>query len=214
MGSANRIDVADDLDLGAADAGEGTIDGAVGRHHFRLSYEPLGFDGVTTTNRVLRFHGAEIAPGTRLRSDLAFRLVIPRYEYELLAGPQAELRGGLLAYVWTFDARLRGPGPGGLVDERRRFTHALPAVTVSAALPIVGWELAAESALGVLGSDRYAIDLAPEVRRTLWRRWRFAIGYRWLKFAFHETTNRADLTFQGPFVSVSLDVMPPTASPP
>jgi hypothetical protein len=215
-GSANTIDVGDDLDLGAADAAEGSIDVALGRHHFSLSFEPLGFDGVTTTRRSLRFHGAEIAPGTRLRSDLGLRFVIPSYEYELLAGSSAaELRAGLLAYVWTFDTRLHGSGPGGLVDERRRFTHALPALTVSGALPIAGWKLAAGSALGVIGSDRYAIELTPELRRTLWKRWSFAIGYHWMKFAFHETSNRADLTLQGPFVSVALDVMPaPISSPP
>jgi len=206
-GSGNTIDVGNDLDLGAADLGEGSIDAGLGNHHFGLSYEPLGFDGVTTTRRALQFHGAEIAPDTRLQSDIALRFVIPRYEYEFLTGPSAELRAGLLAYVWTFDARLRGDGPGGLVDERRRFTHALPAVTLSGALPVAGWEIGAGSAVGVIGSDRYAVDLTPEVRKTLWKRWSFTLGYRWLKFAFHETTNRADLTLQGPFVSVALDVM-------
>jgi len=211
-GSGARIDMADDLDLGAANVAEVSIDGELGGHRFGASYEPLGFDGETTTSRTLRFHGATIPAQTRLRSEVGLRLVMPRYDYALLDGPAAELRAGLLAYIWTFDAQLRGATAAGSIDESRRFTHVLPAVTLSGGLPLAGWELAARSAFGVLASDRYALDFSPELRRRLWDRWTLAVGYRWLELVFHETTNRGDLTAQGPFVSVSLDVMAPPAS--
>ena len=211
-GSGGRIDMADDLNLGAANVAEVSIDGELGRHRFGASYEPLSFDGETTTSRTLRFHGVTIPAQTRLRSDVGLRLVMPRYDYALLDGSAAELRAGLLATIWTFDAQLRGAKPAGGIDESRHFTHVLPAVTLSGGLPLAGWQLAARSAFGVLASDRYLVDLAPELRRRLWDRCSLAVGYRWLEFVFHETTNRGHLTFQGPYVSASLEVMAPPAS--
>jgi hypothetical protein len=202
-GSGSEIDLGDDLDLGAGNIPEGFVDGMWGRHRFGLAFEPLAFDGVTTARRTLEFHGATIGAGSRVHSDLALRFIVPRYDYGLIEQGGAELRAGLLAYVWTFDAQLRAAGPTGAVDERRRFTHALPSATLSGTVPVFGAELDADAAFGTIGSNRYAIDLAPQARVTLWNIGNVALGYRWLKFVFRETTNRGDLTIHGPYVSFS-----------
>src|SRR5436853_4139796 len=70
-GSGRDIDLADDLDLGAGRLPQGFIAGFVGRHRFSVAFEPLAFDGVATARRPLEFHGAAIAAGSRLRSDVA-----------------------------------------------------------------------------------------------------------------------------------------------
>jgi hypothetical protein len=209
-GSGGEIDLSDDLDLGSGDLGEGEIALSYARHRFSLAYQPLDFGGSTTIGRDLVFHGATFPAGGRVRSDVGLRFVIPRYDYGLLDGPAGAFRAGLEAYVWTFDARLRESSPGPVLDEERRFTHVLPAVTLQGTVPLGlgGLALGADGAFGVIGAGRYAVDLRPRVEKTLWDRCRVAVGYRWLRFAFRETTNRGDLTAQGPFVSVAIDVLP------
>jgi hypothetical protein len=206
-GSGGKVDLSDDLDLGAGDVGEGSLRGAVGRHRLYISYDPLDFGGTTTPQRAFSFHGATFPAGTQVRSDVGLRLVVPRYDYALIDGSGGKLRGGLQAYVWTFDARLRGSSSGQILDEERHFTHVLPALVLAGEVPLGGFELAADGAFGAIGGERYAVDFTPRVSCTLWSRWHLAIGYRWLKFAFHETTNRADMTAQGPFVSIALDLV-------
>jgi hypothetical protein len=69
----------------------------------------------------------------------------------------------------------------------------------------LGWvHLGARAAGGLLASDRYAIDLEATAGVRLGRAVTLDVGYRWMKFVFHETTNEADMTFQGPLVALTV----------
>jgi hypothetical protein len=202
-GSGSRIDLSDGLDLGTADTPEGGVDVIWRTHRFSLAYEPLEYSGRTTLARPLIFHGATYPAGERVASDVALDFWIPRYDYEFVHLADVDFRAGLQLYVWQFDAHLTGSGSSGAIDQHRAFTHVMPAFTMAGGWGRGPWRLDAGFAGGVIGSDRYSLDLEGGLAWRPLHLFDLEIGYHWLKFRFHETTNVGDITSQGPFVGAS-----------
>jgi len=92
----------------------------------------------------------------------------------------------LRAYVWTFDASLSGSTAEGGSSESRQFTHVLPALTSSVAIPLAGWSLTTDASFGMVGSDRYAIDVASAISRNFGQLCSLAVGYRGFDFVFQQ----------------------------
>ena len=199
-GSGTRIDLSDDLDVGAADVGGGRFGAEIGRHRLSVSYEPLSASGDATLRSSIVFHGIEYPAGERVRSDVGLRSIVPRYDYTLLDSAAATLRAGLAAYVWTFDAEMRGSSG----DASRSFTHVLPLVPLEGDLSFGRWSVGTGVSFGMLASDRYVVEVDPGISATLVPGCRVRLGYRWRDFAFHETTNRGHLEMHGPVVSLWL----------
>jgi hypothetical protein len=143
-GSGTRIDLSDDLDLGAANVGEGRIGGEIASHRLSLGYEPLSVTGEATLGRSVVFHGVEFPAAERVQSEIDLRSIVPRYDYMLLDSPTARLRAGLGAYVWTFEAKMRGSSG----DTSRSFTHVLPLVPLESEVPFGPWSVAATASFG------------------------------------------------------------------
>src|SRR5436309_2569094 len=83
-------------------------------------------------------------------------------------------------------------GFAGGTTEERKFTHVLPALASSVSVPLQSWDIGADVAFGLIGSDRRAIDAEPYVARRFGPHVAVEAGYRLLDFVFHETTNRGD----------------------
>ena len=203
-GSATATDVADDLGLGGANEGNGELVLTYARHRFGVSYQPLGFDGDETVRRSFVFHGATYPTGERVHSHLDLASWVPRYEYTLIDDSRVRLSAGPRAVVWSFDASVGGTGPGGRLSEHRSFTHVLPALGGEAMEPLGAWFLYEKLAFGLLGSDRYEVDAGGGGGLRAGEHVELELGYRWLKFRFHETTNTGDLTFAGPVAALTL----------
>ena len=205
-GTATTIDFEDDLDLDAGDLPLVGFDVGYGRHRLRFAYEPLSFSGRTTLDRDVIWHGATYPAGERVDSEMSVTLYRAGWDYRLLGREGASaLRAGVQAEAWTFEGRLEGKTSG--LDERRQFTHFFPLLTVTGETRSGPWRFAASAAGGGLATDRWHLDLEATVglrsngRPTLG----LDVGWRWTRFQFHETTNEADMTFQGPFVAATLD---------
>jgi hypothetical protein len=203
-GSATTIDVSKDLGLGGADSGAGELVLGYDRHRFSFGYQPLGFDGDATVRRPFVFHGTTYATGERVHSHLDLDLWTPAYEYALIERPFASLSAGPGAVVWSFDASLSGSGPGGALAEQRNFTHILPTLGAEAAEPLRAVMLYQRLAIGVVGSDRYEVDAQGGGAVRAGEHVGVEVGYRWLKFRFHESTNVGDLSFAGPAVTLAV----------
>ena len=157
-GSGSRVDLSDDLDLGTTNAFEGGVNVLLGRHELGVRYDPSSFHGDTTLDRAIVFHGATYPAGERVSSDVSIDFVIPEYSYRFWSLDGADLHAGIRGYVWTFDSELRGSGPGGVLDESRSFTHALPAGFFSLTDSWRSWRISGTVAGGLVASDRYVAD--------------------------------------------------------
>jgi len=203
-GSGSRLDFSEDLDLGTANAFEGGLSVLLGRHELGVRYDPSSFHGDATLDRTIVFHGATYPTSERVSSDVSLDFVIPEYSYRFWSLDGADLHAGIRGYVWTFDSELKGSGPGGVLDESRRFTHALPAGFFTIADSWRSWSISGTAAGGLIASDRYVADFEAGVGYHLFEdHMELDVGYRWLRTEFHETTNLGALTENGLLVSVS-----------
>ncbi len=205
-GSGSRVDTQDDLDLDAADAFEVGLSVGYRRHRAFLSYEWIPFSGSSILDRPIVYHGVTYPKGEHVESDVELTFWKLGYDYAFVGDPQAKsgltMRGGLAAWLWDYDGRLQGTDSG--IDESRTFSHVLPVATIAAEGAFGVFHVAGRASGGLLASDRYVVDLEASVGVTLWKTLSLDVGYRWMNFAFHETTNEADLTLYGPFAGISL----------
>jgi hypothetical protein len=177
------------------------VDVRLDRHRVRLAYEDLSFSGTTTFDRSRVYHGVTYPAGERVESDVSLRLLEAGYDYEVVGGDRTNVWAGVAGWVWTFDSKLQGTTSG--LDESRGFTHALPVATFAAHHRFGNFAVSAGARGGLIDTDRYAIDLEAGVA---WQPTPFmvlSLGWRWMNFAFHETTNVGDLTFSGPYLGLS-----------
>ena len=203
-GSGSRIDVSSDLDLGTANAFEGGARVSLGRHELAIRYDPSSFHGDATLHRPIVFHGATYPAGEQVSSDVSLKFVIPEYGYRMWGAANVYSRGGIRGYIWTLDSELKGTGPGGALDESRSFTHALPAGFFTLQGAWGDLRLGGTAAGGLLASDRYVADFEAGLGYALFSdHAQVDVGYRWLRFDFHETTNVGALTESGLLVSLS-----------
>jgi hypothetical protein len=203
------VDFSDDLNLGTANAFEGGVIVLLGPHELGVRYDPSSFHGDATLDRTIVFNGATYLTGERVSSDVSINFVIPEYGYRIWSLDGADLRAGIRGYIWTFDSDLRGSGPGGVLDESRSFTHALPAGFFTLADSWRSWRISGTAAGGLIASDRYVADFEAGVGYRLFEdHLELDGGYRWLRTEFHETTNLGALTESGLLVSVSARFSP------
>jgi hypothetical protein len=202
-GSGSRVDFSDDLDLGTANAFEGGVNLRLGPHELGVRYDPSSFHGDATLDRTIVFHGATYPAGDRVSSDVSIDFIIPEYDYRFWSLNGTDLRGGIRGYIWTFDSELRASGAGGVLDESRSFTHALPAGFFTLADSWRSWRISGTAAGGLIASDRYVADFEAGIGYCLFDdHVELSLGYRWLRTEFHETTNLGALTESGLLVSV------------
>ena len=200
-GSAQTLNLCDDLDLERGNAWLAGVDVRLDRHRARFAYEDLSFSGTNTFDRSRVYHGVTYPAGERVESDVSLRLFEAGYEYQVLGGDRANVWAGVSGWVWTFDSQLKGTTSG--LDESRGFTHILPVATLAAHERFGPFALSAGVRGGLLDSDRWALDLEAGLA---WRPCNavvLTLGWRRLEFAFHETTNVADMVFSGPFLGLS-----------
>ncbi len=203
-GSGSRIDVSNDLDVGTTNAFEGGARVSLGRHELAVRYDPSSFHGEATLARPVVYHGTTYPAGEQVSSDVSLDFVIPEYGYRLWSAAVADLRGGIRGYIWTFDSELKGTGPGGVLDQSRSFTHAVPAGVFSLQGAWGDIRIGGTAAGGLLASDRYVADFEAGVGYSLLgNHAQVDIGYRWLRLDYHETTNVGALTESGLLVSLS-----------
>ena len=200
-GSAQTLNLCDDLDLERGNAWLVGIDVRLDRHRARFAYEDLSFSGTNVLDRSRVYHGVTYPAGERVESDLSLRLFEAGYEYQVVGGDRTNVWAGLSGWVWTFDSQLKGTTSG--LDESRGFTHILPVATLSAQERFGAFALSGAVRGGMIDTDRWALDLEAGVA---WRPVQglvLTLGWRRLQFDFHETTNVADLVFSGPFLGLS-----------
>lgn len=204
-GSVAKLD--DDLNLDTGDAFEGGLWVGYGRHRATLGYEHDPFEGTSRLTRQVIYRGTAFPAGTAIRSDVSLSIWKLGYDYAFLdgrsTGSALTLRGGIGAWLWDYDGRIRTIAPG--PDERRSFSHPLPVATL-AADTVFGWlHLGARASGGLLASDRYVVDVEASAGVRLWGNLGLDVGYRVMNLSFHETTNEGDMTLYGPFASVSVE---------
>jgi hypothetical protein len=203
-GSATWIHLHDDLDLDPANGWDVGLVARYGRHRAHFTYAPLAFHGDARLDESVVYNGGLFPAGDRVRSDIQLDHYEVGYEFGILAEPETQVWGGLSAWIWTYDGKLDDQTSG--LDRHRTFTHVYPVLTLSGLHRIDVLKLAAGGKLGGLAGDRYAIDAEASVGVRLFERADLDLGWRYERFAFHETTNEARMTFQGPFVRLSVDL--------
>jgi hypothetical protein len=205
-GSGSRVDTQDDLSLDDGDGFEVGASVGYGRHRVFLAYESDSFSGSSVLDRTIVYRGATYPAGEHVDSDLELTFWKLGYDYAFVGDPTAKsgltMRGGVAAWLWDYDGRLQGNDSG--IDESRTFSHVLPVATLAAEGSFGLFHVAGRASGGLLATDRYVVDLEAAVGVTLWSTLSIDVGYRWMNFAFHETTNEADLTLYGPFAGISL----------
>ena len=88
------------------------------------------------------------------------------------------------------------------LNESRTFTHMYPVATAAAEHRFGDVRVAAGANLGGVATDRFVVDLEASLGVRLFGHVVLEAGWRWMRFDFHETTNKASMTFEGPFVGI------------
>jgi hypothetical protein len=200
--TATDVQTDDDLDLESGLAWEAGVEATFRRHRLRASYEALHFEGENFLEDAIVFHGDVYPAGFVVESELDLSFWKFAWDYRVAGSATSELRAGVSGWIWTFDSFVEG-GPAG--KSSRGFTHVYPLATVEAKTRIGALALGTSVGFGMLADDRYVIDAEAHAGIRIGRNLEIDLGYRWMNFAFHETTNVADLVFHGPFLQISFD---------
>ena len=172
------------------------------RHRLKASYEPLSFTGTNVLPQSLIFHAGTFAAGESVKSEVDLELWKVGYSYAVVDNAAWTVRAGLAGWVWTYDGRMTSQTTG--LDETRGFTHVLPVATVDAEVGIGGaWVVRGALRYGTVGSDRYMFEAEAGVGVELFSHLGLELGWRYMQFSFVETTNLADMAFNGPYFGVS-----------
>lgn len=199
--TASTVDLKDDLDLDAGNEWMVGADVRMGRHRIRFAYEPLSFEGKNVLDRPVIYHGVTYPAGSSVTSDIDLTLYEAGYQYALVDKCNDTLWGGLAAWVWTYDGTMKTTG----IDESRSFTHVYPVATFSGEHRFGNWKVAGGVNVGGLATDRYVVDLEASAGVRLFGHLDLEVGYRWMEFDFHETTNKASMNFSGPFAGIAYE---------
>ena len=200
-GTATTVDLADDMDLDAGNEWMVGADVRFGRHRVRAAYEPLAWDGKNTLDGPVVYHGVTYPAATTVKSDLKMKLYELGYQYALVDGCDDTIWGGASGWIWTFDGRMREPR----IDESRSFTHIYPVLTLAGEHRFDNWKIGGGVNFGGLATDRFVVDLEAAVGVRLFGHLDLEAGWRWMRFDFHESTNKASMTFQGPFAGIAYE---------
>jgi hypothetical protein len=200
--TATNVETDDHLDLEGTFAWEAGLDVHWRRHRVRLSYEQIHAEGENLLDEAIVYHGDVYPAGTNVTSDVDLDFIKAGWDFRLTGTHGNEVRAGLAGWVWTFDGTVSGGFSG---ESSRGFTHVYPLATVDAATRFGAFTLGATLQGGLLDDDRFVIDAEGRIGLRIANRVQAELGYRWMRFAFHATTNVGDLTFHGPFVQVSID---------
>jgi hypothetical protein len=200
-GSGTVADLEDDLGLDSDVVPSAGVDVRLGRHRVRLGWERLAFSGDATLDAPLVFRGTVFPAGEHVDGSLRLSLWEAGYQFLVVDTPCTEVWVGAGAWYWQFCGSLEGDTPG--LDESRSFGHVLPIATLDATQRMGDLFVSAGVHGGMLAEDRYALDLEAAVGLRVWGPIEVEAGWRWMRFAFHETTNEMVATFSGPFVGLS-----------
>jgi hypothetical protein len=200
-GTATTVDLHDDLDTGGGNAWEVGVGVRYRRHRVHLSYEWMSFSGDRVLTEPLIFHAETYPLGEQVKSTLDLTFLKAGYDYAFVLTPKFSARAGLSAWLWDFDQRMKGIDSG--IDSERSFSHVFPLLDLYGEYRF-GWaHVGLRASGGGVASDRYIVDLEATVGARIGKSISIDVGYRWMQFDFHETTNLADMTFQGPSISIS-----------
>jgi hypothetical protein len=201
--TATDVETDDDLDLEAALAWEAGVEVTFRRHRLRVSHESIRSEGENFLEDAFVFHGDVYPAGFTVDSSVELTFWKFGWDLRLAGSPRSEVRAGLSGWIWTFDASVDG-GPAG--KSSRAFTHVLPLLTLDAETRLGPLVVGGSVAGGAVDDDRFAIDAEARAGLRLGNRVQADLGWRFLRFAFHETTNVGDLVFHGPFARLSIDL--------
>ncbi len=204
-GSASRIDVADDLDLADDAYGNFALELDDGRLRLGLQYLPFGFQGDTTLDRDLIFHGRTFPAGNRVESDLGLKTWSARVDGALIQESEFEVRLGVGAYWWDFDLELSDLDAA--VTDSREFSRLLPAVTATSWAALGrGFAVRFDGAFATLDEGRRLVDAAASVDYEFIDRVHASLGWRWLRYWLNEDTNTGLLDLYGPTIGLTLEL--------
>ena len=200
-GSATSVDLENDMNLDVGNEWMVGVDVRMGRHRIRGAYEPLSWSGKNTLDRSVVFHGSTFPSGASVKSDLVLTLYEVGYQYALVDGCSDTIWTGVSGWVWTFDGKMKDS----LVSESRSFTHIYPVLTVAGEHRFGNWKIAGGVNFGGVATDQYVADFEASAGVKLFGHLDLEAGYRYMRFDFHTSTNKAQMTFSGPFVGVAYE---------
>jgi len=201
-GSGSTADLRDDFGLDDDVVPTVGVDIRYRRHRVRLAWEELSYDGSATLDSGLIFHGTAYPPGEHVDGSMCLTLWEAGYQYALVCTPCTEVWVGAGVWWWEFCSSLDGNDTG--LSESRSFSHLYPIGTVDAIQRFGNFSLRGGVHGGLLADDRYALDLEAGVGWRVWGPIELEAGWRWMRFAFHESTNEMIATFSGPYVGLSV----------
>ena len=199
QGTGSRIEMNDDLDIDGEDHGLPAFDLYAGGLRAGVEWLPFSFEGRTTLDQSLVFHGTGFPAGNRVASELDLETWKFRVDGALIDDPGFELRAGVVAYWWNFELDLADIDAG--VRDSREFSRLLPGVTLSGSFSIVRkCSVGFDAAFATIDEGRQLWDLAALARYDGGGGTWFDAGYRFLRYELNEDTNVGTLDLQGPFL--------------
>lgn len=194
----SNIDFVDDLGLEDTKGFlEGRITLELGKHKLRYAFVPMKWDGTNSLATSVIF-GGQTYTGA-VNSDISVNYHRLGYEYDII--DLLSNRVGLIAELKYFDADAHLTATG--IDETESVSAPIPTVGVVAqiGLPLL-FNVTAELTGIATGSDIYLVDgeamlnLKPAPFVVL------SAGYRYFRIHLEKDNDKADLTLNGPFVSL------------
>lgn len=174
------------------------------RHRFAVEYEHAAFDAETVLPETVVYRDGGFFAGERVASDLELSFLKAAWSYRLLDAGTTSVDAGVGAWWWRYDGSFTSRTTG--VSHSRSFSHVLPVAHVAAATALGVLRLSARAAAGTAGADRFVVDLEGAVGVRLGGRFLLDAGWRWMRLAFDETTNEADLVLHGPFLRLGVEL--------
>ncbi len=195
------IDLTDDLGMDDEDFYEARISIGLGRHRIRYAYLPLSWDGAKTISKSITFNGRTYSANTFVDSSLDVTYHRLGYEYDVIDALGNRLGVIFEVKYFDIDAELESS----TISESESMGVPLPAVgvTFQVGLPVflsLGGEVTGIS----VGGNGYLVDAECVLNYKPAPLVTFSGGYRYLKLYAEKGDDEADLTLDGPFVTVKL----------
>jgi hypothetical protein len=202
------VDFKKDLGLKDKNFPDGRLIWHIGPHNsVRLAYLQVSYDGDSTVNRTISFHGQTYTVGTEVLTRLDKKYYRLGWTWQFVDLPGGVLKFGTLLEIkgFSIDAKLRAPYADPPVDEKKTFDLVLPTAGLVLDIhPIPTLSLFAEASGMSAGSRGSMFDAEGGIKIFPLPHLALFATYRVLDLKYKDKPDFANLKLSGPFAGVSV----------
>lgn len=176
-------------------------------HHLNLAYTPVDYSGSAALTREIVFNGQTYAPGSKVDTELRFKMIDLQYRYAFLDTENilAGFSLGLIGHIKYINGEAKINAPATKTGSEFTFGIPVPMVGLGFHLGILHDLLEVRAkATGIAYSDNHFYEALADLSLTPFPFLDIHAGYKTIRLKIDHNDLFLDSEFSGPFVGLTV----------